>query len=133
MKRLLQILFILSLITCSTSLLANDFDGSQPLICAIVEVLDCGVKGDCEQVDAEFVNLPNIFKLNLKNKHAIGGERKSVIDHVSVEKHSTIIQGISDDEKGWSMVLSHNTGKFTGAIAAYDYGFIMFGSCVVDD
>lgn len=133
MNRFLHILLLLSLTISSSSIYANNFDGSKPLVCAIVEVLDCGVRGDCEQVDPEFVNMPNIFKVNIKDKQAHSGERKSKIDHVSVKEHSTILHGISDDDKGWSMVLSHNTGKFTGAVAAYDYGFILFGSCVVDD
>lgn len=133
MIRLIKVLLIVAASFVSAPLFANDFDGSKPLICAIVEVLDCGVRGDCDAVDPEFVNMPSIYKLNLKEKLASSGERKSEIDHVSVEEHSTIIQGISEDYKAWSMVLSHNTGKFTGAVAAYDYGFIMFGSCVVDD
>ncbi len=115
------------LILNTTLIHANEIDSSKPLVCAIVEVIDCGVKGDCEPVDPEFVNLPNIFKVDTESKVLHSGERKTKIDHVTKNKQVT-----SDDNKAWSFVLSNNTGKFTGAIAAYDYGFLLFGSCIVD-
>lgn len=134
MNRLIQILILLSFAFCSSSVFANDFDGSKPLVCAIVEVLDCGIQGDCEHVDPEFVNLPNIFKVNIKNKEMSNGERKTSIEHVSTDEGVTIMQGASEDKsKAYSLLLSQNTGKFTGSVAAYDYGFILFGSCIVDD
>lgn len=134
MNRLIQILILLSFAFYSFSVFANDFDGSKPLVCAIVEVLDCGVRGDCEHVDPEFVNLPNIFKVNIKNKEMGSGERTTAIDHISNGEGVTIMQGTSEDKsKAYSILLSQNTGKFTGSVAAYDYGFILFGSCIVDD
>jgi len=120
------------LILSTTLIHANEIDSSKPLVCAIVEVIDCGVKGDCEPVDPEFVNLPNIFKVDMESKVLHSGERKTKIDHVTKNEQVTVAQGTSDDNKAWSFVLSNNTGKFTGAIAAYDYGFLLFGSCIVD-
>lgn len=132
MNRFIQIIGCLSLLFCSGSLMATDFDGSKPLVCAIVEVLDCGLQDQCDRVNPEFVNLPDIFKINFNKKEMRGGGRTTSFKHLVHEEGNTIIQGVSENGRAWSLLLSKKTGKFTGAVAGIEYGFLLFGSCVLD-
>ena len=133
MNRFIQIICYLSLVFCSgSSIAASDFDGSKPLVCAIVEVLDCGLQDKCDRVNPEFVNLPDIFKINFNNKEMSGADRTTSFKHLVHEEGNTIIQGTSGNGRGWSLLLSEQTGKFTGAVAGVEYGFLIFGSCTLD-
>ncbi len=80
-----------------TVVAASDFDTSKPLVCAIFEVLDCDVYNECACVNANAVNLPDMFRMNIKKE---------------------------GNGRAWSVVLSESTGKFTGAVAAEDFGFL---------
>ncbi len=133
MHRFIQIICTLSCVFCTGSVVAaSDFDGSKPLVCAIVEVLDCGLQDKCDRVNPEFVNLPDIFKMNINKKEISGGDRTTKIQQVTHEEGNVILQGTSGNGRGWSMLLSGDTGKFTGAVAGYEYGFLVFGSCIAD-
>ncbi len=132
MNRCIRIICYLSLVFCSGSVMAADFDGSKPLVCAIVEVLDCGLQDKCDRVNPEFVNLPDIFKINFTKKEMGGGDRTTSFQHTVHEEGNLIIQGTSGNGRGWSLLLSEHTGKFTGAVAGVEYGFLLFGSCALD-
>ena len=132
MNRLIKVICFLSLVCCSGASLAKDFDVAQPLVCAIVEVLDCGLQDKCDRVDPQFVNLPDIFRMDIKKKTMSGGDRTTKIKQVTHEEGSVILQGTSGNGRGWSVLLSESTGKFTGAVAGFEYGFLLFGSCVLD-
>lgn len=132
MNRIFQILGCLTLTFCSVSVSATDFDGSKPLVCAIIEVLDCDIYHECARVNANAVNLPDIFRMDIKKKELIGANRTTKITHITHEEGRVILQGSSGNGRGWSVVLTENTGKITGAVAGDDFGFIIFGSCLPD-
>ena len=133
MNRIIQIICYLSVAFFSGSIVAaSDFDGSKSLICAIVEVLDCDVYNECARVNANAVNLPDIFRMDIKKKEMVGADRATKIQHVTHNEEDIILQGTSDYGRAWSVVLSQSTGKYTGAVAANDFGFLIFGSCLPD-
>ncbi len=133
MNRFIQIVLFLGIAVSSNAVVASNFDGSRPLVCAIAEVMDCGMDNDCVSVDPESVNLPNIFRMNFKDKEMSNGDRKTAIEVVSAREGNTVLLGTSEDHnKAFSLLLSHTTGKFTGSVAADDYGFVLFGSCITD-
>ena len=47
---------------------AGPFDGSVPLICALIEVMDCEPGADCQCGAPESVNLPPFVRLNFTEK-----------------------------------------------------------------
>lgn len=132
MIRFFKILGCLAIVFCSGSGMASDFNGSKPLVCAIVEVMDCDIHNECARVNANAVNLPDIFSMDIKKKEMSGANRATKIQHVTHNEGNLILQGTSDLGRAWSVVLSESTGKFTGAVAAEDFGFLIFGSCIVD-
>ena len=42
----------------SASAVAGDFDGSKPLLCAVMDIVECGPDGNCQKVMAEEVGSP---------------------------------------------------------------------------
>jgi hypothetical protein len=47
---------------------AGDFDGSKPLTCAVIDIVECGPGGECQKVSPETVNVPRFVRLNLEEK-----------------------------------------------------------------
>ena len=133
MNRIIQIICYLSVAFFSGSIVAaSNFDSSKPLVCAIIEVLDCDIYNECARVNANAVNLPDIFRMDIKKKEMVGADRTTKIQHVTHNEGGIILQGTSDYGRAWSVVLSESTGKYTGAVAGDEFGFIIFGSCLAD-
>lgn len=130
------VLFYFSLITiavadeykCSVIWSSGAYSGSGD---SIGDAID-DARENCHRVDPEFVNMPNIFRVNFQKNELRSSERSTTIQHVTKNKSDIIAQGTSENGRGWSILLDKSSGKFTGAIAAHEYGFIMFGSCVID-
>ena len=70
--------------------------------------------------------------MDIKKKTMSGGDRSTKITQVTHQEGSVILQGTSENGRGWSVLLSEVNGKFTGAVAGYEFGFLLFGSCVED-
>ena len=133
MYRFIQIISYLSLLFCAGAVVAeSDFDGSKPLTCAIIEVLDCGLQERCERVLPESVNLPTFFRIDFEKKQMIGGDRTTAIKTLVHEEGNIIMQGTSGSGRAWSLLLSGETGKITAAAADQEYGFIVFGACTTN-
>lgn len=132
MNRIFVVLGCLTLTICSMSVNASGFDSSKPLVCAIIEVQDCDIYSQCARVNANAVNLPDIFRMDIKKKELIGAERNAKIQHVTQEDGRIVLHGTSENERGWTVSMSESTGQFTGAVAGDGFGFVLFGSCLTD-
>jgi len=118
----------------SPSLAATAYDGSVPLVCAVIEVFDCQASGDCQRSMAESVNLPQFVKVNFAEKTLSTpeqGEHKSVtpITHVDRVDGSMILQGV-EGSRAWSMIITQETGKMTATVSDQHVGFVVFGACL---
>lgn len=107
------------------------YDGSVPLLCAPIEIIECGVEGQCAAATAESVNIPQFFKINVKKKMiSATGEsgRNAPIKNFEHNNGKMIIQG-SQGGRGWTMIISQETGKVSASVAGDQYGFVVFGAC----
>lgn len=134
MKKSLQIVGILALLAASTGALAEQYDGSSPLLCAVTQTMACDAVGDCIQGPAEAVNLPVFIKLDVQKKEVVtareGGERRtSKILEVGTEGDALVFVGL-DPGTGWSAAIDKATGRMTATAAVNGQGFIAFGSCL---
>ena len=132
------------MIICMFSLpaLAGDFDGSKPLICAVMDLVECQPGGKCQQVTAEDVGIPHFWKINFKEKkisaiHADGSKRSTTIENFEKIDGKLIIQGAEDgiegvrDGVGWSLAISEETGKTVLTASGDEVGFVIFGACTL--
>jgi hypothetical protein len=121
---------------------AGDFDGSKELICAVMDLVECGPGGKCQQVTAEAAGIPYFFKINFKDKkirstHADGSKRSTDIENFEKIDGKIIIQGAEDgiegvrDGVGWSLAIAEDTGKTVLTASGDAVGFVIFGACTV--
>ena len=111
---------------------AGKYDGSVPLLCVPTSVTDCGAEGECRRGTAESVNLPQFFKVDLKAMTIRSEEtgRESPIKSVERTNGKIIMQG-AQAERGWTLVVSEDTGKMSETISADGEGFVIFGVCTL--
>ncbi len=120
--------------------LAGDFDGSKPVICATIRVLECTLEGGCQEVTAESVAVPQFMTVDLGQKiiTAVGqrdGDRKSVIQRIENMDGRLILQGSDEgirdlrDSVAWSAMLSKETGRFVVTASGDEVAFIVYGAC----
>ena len=119
--------------TAASEAVANDYDGSQNLICATIDTVHCESDGSCIQGRARDVNIPHFFRLNFEDmtvRRKIGeeGERTSKIGTMKNEEGHLILQG-SDLGMGWSLVVSAHDGQMTVTASDDGAAFVVFGAC----
>jgi hypothetical protein len=110
------------------------YDGSVPLLCAVIEVFDCQADGDCQRGTAESVNLPQFVKVDFAEKTLSTpeqGERKSItpITHAERVDGNMVLQGV-EGGRAWSMVIAKETGKISATVSDHQVGFVVFGACM---
>lgn len=118
---------------CSAGVWAGDFDGSKPLICAVIQTVSCPRNEDIETGTAEDIDLPQFFYIDFEKKVVTGkasdGEvRETKIDSLKHDDGKLILQGVQRG-KAWSAVINEETGKTTLIGANDEAGFVVFAAC----
>ncbi len=131
-----MVLVLTCIFIAPLSVAAGDFDGSKPLICAITETVECGAEGDCQQGEAQSINLPQILNINFKKEEISGTREDGEVVTTRIEKITSvegmiILQGV-ENGKGWSMAITKKVGKVTRTASGDQAGFIAFGVCIPD-
>jgi hypothetical protein len=117
----------------SPSSWAAEIDGSQPFICATVEILECEQHLHCEEETVESVDLPQFFKISVQEKTATGirpsGEPVNAkIELVRHAEKQLFLQGV-EKKLAWSMAIDEAGGNMTLMIHDQGSGFVIFGAC----
>ncbi len=126
----------------SVSAVAGDFDGSKPLLCAVIDIVECGPGGNCQKVTAEEVGIPRFLKINFKEKKITatqtGGSKKNTpIKNSEHVDGKLILQGAQDgiegvrDGVGWSLAIAEESGKMVLTASGDEVGFVVFGACTL--
>ena len=125
-------LAFLCLILTPLPITAGQFDGSVPLLCAVIQVVECAGGGECYPVQPEVANIPRFLKINFKKKTISATEdsgRKEVtkIKNIEHANGKVVLQG-SENGRGWTMVISEETGKMSATVSDDQVGFVVFGA-----
>lgn len=115
----------------SVPVMADEFDGSKPLICATVEARDCVLQSECHSGEAREIGAPAFFRLNLKEKQIYGPERSVPIDSIEESPASVLIQG-SEIGYGLSIGIDKQSGVFSASMTNYEGSFLLFGNCTTE-
>lgn len=115
-------------------LAAGKYDGSAPMICAAMTVSECEVDGRCQRRNAEKVNFPALFKVDVKamkirNLEADKG-RESSIRNLDRANGKVILSG-AEGERGWTVLINETSGKMSATAAGDGEGFVIFGQCAL--
>ncbi len=133
---------IISIFMITIPALAADFDGSKPLLCAVIDIVECGSGGKCQQVTAGDVGIPRFLRVNFKEKkitatQASGNKKSTTIKNSEHIDGKLILQGAEDgiegvrDGVGWSIAIAEDTGNMVLSASGDDVGFVVFGACTL--
>ena len=133
MNKLIAIGLVLGLGLVPSAPAATPFDGSVPLICALIEVMDCAPGADCQRGAPESVNLPQFVKLNFSEKtlsttEAAQKQEATPIKHLEQFDSRLILQGV-EGGRAWSLIIAKDTGKMSATVSDDQVGFVIFGAC----
>ena len=119
-------------LTISQTAVADDFDGSELLLCATGQAQTCTRDGKCVFSSPEAVDVPAFVEIEFEQDQIsdttdIAGERTSTIDHKMITDNEIILHGYQG--YAWSMVISRSNGRMTLTVSNEDEGFVVFGAC----
>ena len=128
-------LFVLCLLVTPRLIFAMDFDGSKPLLCAVIQTIECTPDGECLRGEAESIDMPSFLKIDFKKKTISGTLEDGTVRTTEIKgmeqmEGNLILQGVQNG-KGWNMVIAETTGKTTITASDNQVGFVVFGACVV--
>lgn len=89
--------------------------------------------GDCADGDAEDVRAPRFVRLDVQGKKIeileAGGEGEvTTVDRVVRSEGRLILQGV-EGGRGWSFLVSEETGETTLSVSDDGGAFVTFGAC----
>lgn len=115
---------------------AAPFDGSQPLICAALEIYACAPGGACDPESANDVDIPRFLKISVKDKKITGTRPSGNAVDAAIElvRHSRgmmFLQG-AQEAFSWTMTIGEPDGKMVIAVTDSDDGVVIFGACTTN-
>jgi hypothetical protein len=126
-------LLALPLLMSPNAIPAADFDGSRPLLMAIINVVECQPGGACENVTPQDAGLPRFLEIDVGKKEIseIGDaqeERRTMIQNVTQGEGVLILQG-AQNGRGWSLTITEASGEAVATVSDPLSGFVLFGAC----
>lgn len=110
--------------------IAEDFDGSKPMVCEPLQGHDClPSESTCRPLARESDKVLN-FDVDVAKKKIRSPFRTELlsIQQVSRNAKSLILQG-TNLETAWTVTIHRTTGRLTVAIADRSGAYVVFGQC----
>jgi hypothetical protein len=115
---------------------AAGLDGSTPMLCVFTRAVECDGKIGCEGSTVEDMNLPQFFKIDFRKKaitpvgvaSEVAAAWETKIKDFQRMDGKMFLQGI--EVRGWSIVISEQTGKMSLTASGDDEAFVLFGVCI---
>ena len=113
---------------------AATFDGSQPIICATFEMLECEPGLRCEEETVDNLDAPRFLQISVQDKTIAGTRPSGALINAKMEliRHAEgqmFLQGI-EKTRGWSMAINEEKGNMTLAIHDDASSYVIFGACM---
>jgi hypothetical protein len=111
---------------------AAPFDGSAPMLCAAMTVMDCDPKGECSRRMPEEVNLPAFVRVDVPGRTLASpdGSRTAEVKSVTRLDGSLILQG-AQNGRGWTVAIVEESGKMSAGVADGEDAFAIYGACAL--
>jgi hypothetical protein len=116
----------------ASAVFAQPRDQPQPLLCAMMTVLECDAAGACTRRTAESKELPPFLVVDPGQQMVRGlgtDPRRTPITSAKRFDGQLIVQG-GEAGRGWSATITETTGKMAVAVVDDDVTFSIFGTCV---
>jgi len=111
---------------------AGDFDGSKPMVCAMIEAFECGPDTGCESGSPESNGLSRFLRVDVGKKEVRttkqSEERTSKIEKVDHAGGVLLLSG-TQNARGWNLAINESTGYMVLSVAGDQVAFVVFGAC----
>jgi hypothetical protein len=119
------------------SVLAENLEGVDRMICAAGQARICFETGDCFEASPWELNMPEFIVIDLRKKSvsttkASGRERSTTFSAVERDDEVIYLQGI-EGGRAFSFVIDEITGILTASIARDGISVSVFGACTDTD
>lgn len=133
MIRIIYLLCLCVLLVPAISVAGGVGEASQ-MVCSAVDVVECDSEGECVFTDSKAINLPQFIKVDINNQKlsdatAKGNGKETTIRFMEQTERKIILQGF-ENKRGWTVIVSKESGDFSATISEEDYGVIIFGTCL---
>ena len=136
-------IIVLGLLIRPLTAAAGDFDGSTPLICAVIDAVECSPGSNCEQRAPEEMGLLRFFRIDfekgvISGTGQAGSGRSTKIERTEEVDGKLILQGAEEaregvrDGVGWTLALSKDSGELVGTASGDQAAFVVFCNCTAD-
>jgi hypothetical protein len=117
----------------SNAVPADNLSGATTFLCAVKHVTHCEIAGECKSVEPWHINVPQFVVIDLdknmlRTTKASGENRMSTIKNSERMDGLIIIQG-AEVGRGFSFVITEETGYMSAAVAIDDSGVVGHGAC----
>ena len=114
-------------------LAAAPFDGSQPLICANIEIYACEPTIKCDDETVESVDVPRFLRISVPEKTIVGTRPSGQAVNAKIElvrhaEQKMFLQGV-EKVLGWNVVIDEATGRMTLTASDDKNAYVVFGAC----
>ena len=119
-----------------------EIDGSEPVICALMNIMECVPEGECRRTSAEDAGIPRFLQVDFAKQQITrirpnGDEISSKIERSETIDGRLILQGAEDgiedvrDGIGWSLSIDGESDDMVLTGSGKDAAFVIFGACTV--
>jgi hypothetical protein len=124
--------FLFASATAIQPVLAADFDGSKPLVCAMIEAFECDPAAGCEGGSPESNGLSRFLRVDVGKKEVRttrqSQERTSKIERMDHAEGMLLLSG-TQSGRGWTLTINESTGYMVLSVTGDQVAFVVFGAC----
>ncbi len=117
-------------------------DGSEPVICASGNIMECVPDGSCQRVNAKDAGIPRFLRIDFAGQQITrtrpnGDDVSTQIERSETVDGRLILQGAEDgfegvsDGIGWSLSIDEENGDMVLTGSGEEVAFVIFGACTV--
>jgi len=111
------------------------FDGTKPMVCSISDTGECQEDGGCAESDAGAIRAPSFVRVDVEGRKIQvldEGREDEVTPVLGVERQAgRLILFGAEAGRGWSLVISQESGEITVSISGDGSTLAAFGDCIV--
>lgn len=139
-KRFLLSMLAMTLCVVPLSTMAGEAGNAKQVTCAAIKVFECSSTNGCQEVTAESIDLPQMFRIDFTAKTITGivngKERTTPIEFLEYIDGKLMLYGAEDGSKdqkdgvAWNGVIDETTGNLVFSASGDNVSFSIFGACI---